>query len=334
MEARALLDRRRGRPRTRTSTSTDALGDRRRSAGRRTRSSRSRASPPRRSGRRPRPTGSCRRRWPSRPGRRRRRCSRPLGRRPQPSWTSPLAERTLASRSTSSTWTSPDAVFTSSAPSRPAARNAAEATFASTSDPCGARMRMSNSSPLKPNRFRPSITMSRPCCSTLRSSTSPRIASTSTVVSATSAVSTSMRPAPMPKRSFGGSGVAKSYLTATASSAATSADAGRAGDRRGRCGDRTSPTRGDVRTVQVRTSCLLLSALAVAGQPAADAAADATALVSPRASALTIQVLTDTPSFAAAPSTEVFSESGRRSVMRAVRPSSAAGAGAASSCST
>ena len=55
---------------------------------------------------------------------------------------------------------------------------------------------------------------------------------------------------------------------------------------------------------------------------------DATALVSPLARALTIQVLTDTPSFAAAPSTDVFSESGRRRVMRAVSPSSAGGAGA------
>ena len=73
---------------------------------------------------------------------------------------------------------------------------------------------------LKPNRFLFSTTMSRPCCSTFSSSTSPPDASTSTVVSATSAVSTSMRPAATPKRSLGGSWVAKSYLTGISSSGA------------------------------------------------------------------------------------------------------------------
>jgi hypothetical protein len=46
------------------------------------------------------------------------------------------------------------------------------------------------------------------------------------------------------------------------------------------------------------------------------------ASVSPRASALTIQVFSETPSLAAAASSEVFRESGSRSVIRAVSAAS------------
>src|SRR5262245_24140079 len=118
------------------------------------------------------------------------------------------------------------------------------------------------------------MTMSRPCCSTFSSSTSPRMASTSTTVSATSALSISMRPPPSPKRSFGGFLVSNSYLTSTSFCAASSWTAGSGAGRACRRAGHRSPIRGDVPTVRVRTSCLLLpSALAVAGQAAADAAA-------------------------------------------------------------
>ena len=187
-----------------------------------------------------------------------------------PSWTSPLAERTLASRSTSSAWTSPDAVFTSTAPSRPARGTSAEAMFASTSDPCGVRMRMSNSSPLQPNRFR--VPRSRCRGRAARPSGrrgrrgSPRRRRSS---SATSAVSTSMRPAPIPKRSFGGSGVANSYLTAIRLLREVRRR-GWAGGRRGRCDGRRLPLGEMSERSGYELHRLLLSALAVAGQAAAD----------------------------------------------------------------
>src|SRR4029079_13041523 len=84
-------------------------------------------------------------------------------------------------------------------------------------------------------------------------------------VSARGAASISTRPEGLATRSFGGSGVANSYLTADASAAAgprprSAAGAGRA------C--RLSPRRGP--WVSDTASSLLLSALPAPGQPAGD----------------------------------------------------------------
>ena len=164
--------------------STRALGDRRRSAGRRTPCSTPRASPPRRSA------------------------------------TSPDAELIVPPPLAEPTWTSPEAVFTSeSAADRAeldvAARRADLGVALDVLDldvpGCGVhldRAEPAGCAERRPRRVRidvrsfrradadvvlvapeartacvRSITMSRPCCSTFRSSTLPRIASTSTVVS-------------------------------------------------------------------------------------------------------------------------------------------------------
>ena len=205
------------------------------------------------------------RRGRGRPGRRRRRYSPPLAA-DGAELDVAARQRTLASRSTSSTWTSPDAVFTSTAPRRPVARNIAEAMFASTSDPRGARTRISYSSPLNPNRCVPRSRC--PPCAARPSGPRGRPGSPRPRPSSQRLRLSRPRPAGAdPEAQLGGSGVAKSYLTGLLPPPRGPTDAGRPKVDSVVTAVRTSSP-ADVRTVRIGTSCLL-SALAVAGRPAA-----------------------------------------------------------------
>src|SRR5690349_14652158 len=119
---------------------------------------------------------------------------------------SPLAASTRASATTSPNSTSPEPVWTWTAPKRPRPSTSAEPVFDSMLVPSGQRTTTSTSALLKRPRPRTSTTTSwpspRPCTSTRASSTaallasSPRSASSSTVVSCVSAVSSRTSPAP------------------------------------------------------------------------------------------------------------------------------------------
>ena len=109
----------------------------------------------------------------------------------------------------------------------------------------------------------------------------------------------------------------------------------KAGGRRGRCGGRRLPLGECPKGPEMNFIALLLSALAVAGQAAADPGRRRRSRRRRRGPArLTSQVLTETPSRARGGFDRRLQRVGRRRVMRAERPSSPAGGAGASSCST